>query len=295
MTTTTFFKYLQFEKRFSTHTLLAYKVDLQQFKDYLHTTYELSNAQEVTSQHIRSWMVHLMQKGLTTRTVNRKLSALKSYFKFLKKRGHLDANPMAKIIAPKIAKRLPVFVQKDQIEMLFDTVDFGEGYDGIRNRSIMELLYATGMRRAELISLKVSDISFANNHIKVIGKGNKERLIPMNPKIEKVLKSYLFEKQKYFPTQSYLFLTRKGEKMYPKLVYNLVNKYLSFVTTLEQRSPHVLRHTFATHLSDNGADLNAIKDLLGHASLAATQVYTHNSIEKLKKAYEQAHPKAKKS
>jgi len=293
MTLTTFLKYLEFEKRFSSHTLTAYKGDLEQFKDFISKTYEVSDAKEVTPQHIRSWMVQLMQQGISTRSINRKLSSLKTFFKFLKKRGQLEFNPMAKIIAPKSGKRLPVFVNKDQINQLFDQVDFGEAYDGARNKAIMELLYATGMRRSELIGLKVKDISFESSLLKVKGKGNKERLIPMSRKVEKVLKEYLKAKEEYFPKPASLFLTSKGKTLYPKLVYNLVKKYLSAVTTLEQRSPHVMRHTFATHLSDNGADLNAIKELLGHSSLAATQVYTHNSIEKLKKVYEQAHPNAK--
>lgn len=294
MTTNTFLKYLEFEKRFSPHTLTAYKGDLAQFNDFISSTYELTEAKEVTPQHIRAWMVQLMQEGVSTRSVNRKLSSLKTFFKFLKKRGQLEINPMSKIIAPKSGKRLPVFVNKDQIELLFDNVDFAEGFDGIRDKTILELLYATGMRRSELIGLKVKDISFESNFIKVNGKGNKERLIPMSRKIEKVLKEYLKEREETFPDRVNLFLTGKGKPLYPKLVYNLVKKYLSAVTTLEQRSPHVMRHTFATHLSDNGADLNAIKELLGHSSLAATQVYTHNSIEKLKKVYEQAHPNAKR-
>jgi integrase/recombinase XerC len=293
MTTSSFLKYIEFEKRFSPHTLTAYKSDLAQFEEFLFKTYEISSFAEVNAQHIRSWMVQLMQCRISTRSINRKLSSLKSFFKFLKQRGQLEKNPMSKIIAPKSGKRLPVFVNKDQMDMLFENVDFGEGFEGMRDKTIMELLYATGMRRSELIELELKDIYFENSSIKVLGKGNKERLIPMTWKIEKVLKAYLSEREKLFPERKALFLTNKGQVLYPKLVYNLVKKYVSLVTTLDQRSPHVMRHSFATHLSDNGADLNAIKDLLGHSSLAATQVYTHNSIEKLRKVYEQAHPKAK--
>jgi integrase/recombinase XerC len=293
MTTTTFLKYLEFEKRFSPHTLTAYRGDLAQFEEFLFKTYEISSFAGVNAQHIRSWMVQLMQDRISTRSINRKLSSLKSFFKFLKKRGQLEKNPMSKIIAPKSGKRLPVFVNKDQIEMLFEQVDFGEGFEGLRDKTIMELLYATGIRRSELMALELKDIYFESSLIKVLGKGNKERLIPMSMKIEKVLKTYLSERKDLFPNPKALFLTNKGQVLYPKMIYNLVKKYLSVVTTLDQRSPHVMRHSFATHLSDNGADLNAIKDLLGHSSLAATQVYTHNSIEKLKKVYEQAHPKAK--
>lgn len=284
---------MEFEKRFSPHTLTAYEGDLSQFNKFIFETYEVADAKGVMPQHIRSWMVQLMQDGVSTRSVNRKLSSLKTFFKFLKRRGQLEINPMSKIVAPKSGKRLPVFVNKDQMDQLFESVDFGEGYEGIRNQTIMELLYATGMRRSELIGLSIEDVSFENSVIKVRGKGNKERLIPLSGKIDKVLHQYLEKRNACFPEKKNLFLTGKGEKLYPKLVYNLVKKYLSVVTTLEQRSPHVMRHTFATHLSDNGADLNAIKDLLGHSSLAATQVYTHNSIERLKKVYEQAHPNAK--
>ncbi len=290
----TFFQYLEFEKRFSPHTLTAYKGDLGQFTDFLKSNYEITSEKEVTPQHIRSWMVQLMQQGVSPRSVNRKLSSLKTYFKFLKKRGQLTTNPMSKIIAPKSSRKLPVFVHKDKIDLLFEKVDFGQGYEGSRDRTILELLYATGMRRSELIGLKVNDISFENNYLKVLGKGNKERLLPLNQKIDQVLKQYLEVRNQHFPKGTHLFLTKKGAPLYPKLVYNLVKRHLSAVTTLEQRSPHVMRHTFATHLSDNGADLNAIKELLGHANLSATQIYTHNSIEKLKKVYEQAHPKARK-
>jgi integrase/recombinase XerC len=293
MTTTTFLKYLEFEKRFSPHTLMAYKGDLAQFEEFLFKTYEISSFTAVNAQHIRSWMVQLMQERISTRSINRKLSSLKSFFKFLKKRGQLAKNPMSKIIAPKSGKRLPVFVNKEQMELLFENVDFGEGFEGLRNKTIMELLYATGLRRSELIGLELKNIYLESCLIKVLGKGNKERLIPLSRNIEKVLKGYLSERKELFPGQKALFLTNKGQVLYPKMVYNLVKKYLSAVTTLDQRSPHVMRHSFATHLSDNGADLNAIKELLGHSSLAATQVYTHNSIEKLKKVYEQAHPKAK--
>ena len=237
-----------------------------------------------------------MQNKITPRSINRKLSTLKTYFKFLKRRKEIQENPMLKVIAPKVGKRLPVVVKEVELENLFEKINFGEGYAAVRDEMVMEMLYSTGMRRSELINLTPNDLDFFNDQVKVLGKGNKERLIPFARPLADRLKNYLEIRKDEFElgATGSLFLTAKGKKMYPKLVYNLVKKYLSQITTVEQRSPHVLRHSFATHLSNNGADLNAIKELLGHSSLAATQVYTHNSIEKLKRVYQQAHPKAKK-
>lgn len=290
-----FFQYLQYEKRFSPHTLTAYQTDLGQFVDFLNHTFDITSYAEVQHTHIRSWIVDLLGKKNTTRSINRKLSCLKTYFKFLRKQGAIENNPMAKVIAPKTGKRLPVFVNENKMELLFSEVDFGEGFAGLRNRLLIELLYCTGMRRSELINLKLTDVDFSSNQIKVLGKGNKERLIPIARHLAGLLESYIHQRstQELEAGNIYLLMTNKGKKLYPGFVYGLVKKYLSAVTTLEQRSPHVLRHTFATHLSNSGADLNAIKELLGHSSLAATQVYMHNSIEKLKKVYAQAHPKAK--
>lgn len=291
-----FFQYLEFEKRFSPHTLTAYQTDLGQFIIFLQNTFEISTCSEVRHTHIRSWIVDLLGKKNTTRSINRKLSCLKTYFKFLRKRNVIDKNPMTKVIAPKMGKRLPVFVNEGKMEELFENVDFGEGFAGLRNHLLMELLYCTGMRRSELIGLKLSSVDYATNQIKVLGKGNKERLIPMARHLAGFIERYVEERRAFMldkePCDS-LLVTNKGKSLYPGFVYKLVKKYLSVVTTLEQRSPHVLRHTFATHLSNKGADLNAIKELLGHSSLAATQVYMHNSIEKLKEVYSQAHPKAK--
>ena len=294
---TAFLKHLEFEKRFSSHTLIAYKSDLDQFSTFLTNIYALTSVEQVKHTHIRSWMVQLMQEQIQPRSINRKLSCLKSYFKYEQKRGVLSKNPMQKVIAPKMGKRLPTFVNRQKLEMMFAEVDFGEGYPGIRNRTIMELLYGTGMRRSELIGLKVGDVDLQQSCLKVLGKGNKERIIPISVHLQQIILEYLAVRKENFGLEksASLLLTDKGGKLYPKLVYNLVNRYLSKVTTIEQRSPHVLRHSFATHLLGNGADLNAIKELLGHASLAATQVYTHNSIERLQEVYKQAHPKAGKS
>ncbi|MFK7772759.1 MAG: tyrosine-type recombinase/integrase [Saprospiraceae bacterium] len=296
MDITVFLKYLELEKRFSVHTIKAYQSDLLQFFAYIEETYSLTSILEVRHFHIRAWIVELMQNKITPRSINRKLSTLKTYFKFLKRRKEIQENPMLKVIAPKVGKRLPVVVKEIELENLFEKINFGEGYAAVRDEMVMEMLYSTGMRRSELINLTPNDLDFFNDQVKVLGKGNKERLIPFARPLANRLKNYLEIRNDEFELSATdsLFLTEKGKKMYPKLVYNLVKKYLSQITTVEQRSPHVLRHSFATHLSNNGADLNAIKELLGHSSLAATQVYTHNSIEKLKRIYQQAHPKAKK-
>lgn len=290
-----FFQYLEYEKRVSPHTLTAYKKDLEQFFDYLTATYDSLAMLEVQHTQIRSWIVFQLNNGISPRSINRKLSTLKTYIKFLQKNKYIEHNPMLKVIAPKTGKRLPVFVHEHQMERLFELVDFGPDYEGQRDLLVMDMFYSTGMRQSELINLTINDIDFSNNYLKVLGKGNKERLIPFSLDFRTSLKHYLELRTQTFPDTSSqeIFLTKRGKKLYPKLVYTLVKKYLSLVTTVEQRSPHVLRHSFATHLSNNGADLNAIKELLGHANLSATQIYTHNSMEQLRKVYEQAHPKAK--
>ncbi len=292
-----FFQYLQYEKRFSQHTLTAYQSDLGQFLSFLQNTFEITSAAEVRHTHIRSWIVDLLDRGNVARSINRKLSCLKTWFKFLRKQGEITSNPMAKVIAPKAGKRLPVFVQEENMALLFERVDFGEGYPGLRNRLIMEMLYCTGIRRSELMGLKEEDVDLTTNQLRVFGKRRKERLIPMAWHLVRLIERYIEAKRHFFGQDVgfHLFLTNKGKPLYPGFVYKLVKRYLSYVTTLEKRSPHVLRHSFATHLSNSGADLNAIKELLGHSSLAATQVYMHNSIDKLKKVYQQAHPKAKTS
>lgn len=290
-----FLQYLQYEKRFSPHTVLAYQKDLEQFTTFIMEICGLTSVAEVRHSHIRSWVVELLSGDITPRTVRRKLSALKSYFRFLLKREHLSHNPMLKVSSPRMGKRLPVVVNAPELGRLFDHVTFGEDFEGRRDRLLMEMLYATGMRRSELINLKIGDIDFHAGQFRVLGKGDKERLIPFGSELSGQIRAYMSIREATFPGDPYpnLFLTGKGQPLYPKMVYNIVHKWLSLVTTVEQRSPHVLRHSFATHLSENGADLNAIKALLGHANLAATQVYTHNSIEKLKKVYRKAHPKAK--
>lgn len=291
-----FLAYIRFEKRCSPHTLTAYQNDLEQFQTYIITTYGTITNAEITHEYIRSWMISLMEAGISTKSINRKLSTLKSFFQFLLKKEKIEKDPMLKVTAPKTGKRLPAFVEQDKLAHLLDDIPFPDGFSGLRDQLVMELLYQTGIRRSELIHLQISDIDFQGQLIKVIGKGNKERLIPINRQLRHFIENYLEGRKETFPNLlelGQLLLTDKGKPMYPKFVYNLVKKYLSLITTQEQKSPHVLRHSFATHLSNNGADLNAIKELLGHASLAATQVYTHNTIDRLKEIYQQAHPKAK--
>jgi integrase/recombinase XerC len=295
MTTDRFLDYITFEKRYSQHTIDAYRSDLEQFSAFLDNQYNSPHIYKVDHQVIRSWVVSLMESGNTTRTVNRKITTLKSYFKFLVKEGTIKENPMNRVVAPKTSQRLPVFVEQESMKVLFDEIDFGEGYPAARDRLIMEMFYATGMRLSELIGLKDADIDLFKNALKVTGKRNKQRIIPFSGDLVNMLQGYLELKRKTFPAEGQntpLFLTNKGEKLYPKLVYRMVHHYLNLVTTITKRSPHVIRHTFATHMLNNGADLNAIKEILGHANLAATQVYTHNTIEKLKSIYKQAHPRA---
>src|ERR1035437_2492069 len=285
-----FLQYLQYEKRFSNHTLVAYTNDLYQFFEYIQTIYEIKNTEEIDHTIIRSWVVTLMEQKVTPRSVNRKISTLKTFYKYLLRQNIVTETPMLKIQSPKTSKRLPVFVEKQNMDTLLDNIEFGEDFEGQRNKLIIELFYATGMRLSELINLKHSAIDMFNSQLKVLGKRNKERIIPFNKQIGNSIKKYITLKVDL--DHDYLFISKSGKKIYEKLSYRVVNNYLSQVTTLDKKSPHVLRHTFATHMLNNGADLNAIKELLGHSSLAATQVYTHNSIERLKQIYKQAHPKA---
>jgi len=285
-----FLEYLRYEKRSSNHTLLAYTNDLDQFFKYLDTTYQVKNISEINHIIIRSWVVNLMEQKITPRSVNRKITTLKTFYKYLLRQKEVTENPMLKIQSPKTSKRLPVFVEKDKMDILLDNTDYGDNFEGQRNKLIIELFYATGMRLSELINLKDGNINMSKSQLKVLGKRNKERIIPFNDELKELLKRYL--KIKPAANEGYLLVNLKGGKLYEKLAYRVVNRYLSGVTTIDKKSPHVLRHTFATHMLNNGADLNAIKELLGHANLSATQVYTHNTVEKLKNIHKQAHPKA---
>ena len=285
-----FLEYLQYEKRFSVHTLVAYTNDINQFVIYLQKTYDIHNVEDVKHIVIRSWVVSLMENQISSRSVNRKITTLKTFYRFLLRQEVVQENPMLKIQAPKTSKRLPTYVEKDKMDYLFDNIKFEENIDGMRNKLIMELFYATGMRLSELINLKQSNVDVDNCQMKVIGKRNKERIIPFNNILKESITGYLFAKGT--TNDEFLFVNKSGNRLYEKYVYRLVNNYLSQVTTVGKKSPHVLRHTFATHMLNNGADLNAIKELLGHANLSATQVYTHNTVEKLKNIHKQAHPKS---
>jgi integrase/recombinase XerC len=286
-----FLNNLEYEKRYSKRTIESYQIDLLQFNlfcDKIDIKLPLAD-----SKLIRSWIVSLLEGGCSNRSVNRKISTLKSFYKYHLRQGSISINPLVKVDSLKIKKKLPVFVTENQIKRLFDDIEFGADLAGNRNKLIIELFYLTGIRLTELINLKFKDIDHANLTIKVLGKRNKERVIPVTISMLKSIDCYIDQLRKELDESSeYLFTTEKGMKMYPNLVYRIVKTALGLVTTLDKRSPHVLRHTFATHMLNNGAEISAIKELLGHSSLAATQVYTHNTFEKLKKIYKQAHPRA---
>ena len=281
-----FLRFLEYEKRYSVHTLKSYSTDLEQFIQFLSSEFQVNTVENINFQFVRSWIARLLSNNISTRSVNRKITTLKTYFRFLLQENIIKQSPMQKIISPKISKRLPVFVEEIKMDELLNEIDFGEGFLAQRDRLILELFYFTGIRLSELINLKNTDIDFSNSTILVLGKRNKERLLPLNSDILSKIKELNTSNKNLF-----LFTTEKGKQISTKQVYRLVNKYLSMVTSLDKKSPHILRHTFATHMLNNGADINAIKELLGHANLSATQAYTHNTIKKLKTVYKQAHPR----
>lgn len=289
-----FLDYLKFEKRYSPHTLLSYQNDLIAFFDYIAVQYGEIPVPELSHTYIRSWLAALKDEGLTAKSINRKISTLRSFFKYQVKMGVLEQTPMKKITAPKNEQRLPQFVAPKDMETLLQQVTFSDDWKGKTEQLLLLLFYHTGMRLSELIHLQEADVNIAGQTIKVLGKGNKERIIPISPALVQAIGSYIDEKKELGVQEPApnLLITKKGKQLTPRTVYNKVNKYLTQVTTINKRSPHILRHTFATHLTNNGADLNAVKELLGHSSLAATQMYTHNTIEKLKHIYQKAHPKA---
>ncbi|MCX7745210.1 MAG: tyrosine-type recombinase/integrase [Flavobacteriales bacterium] len=288
-----FLQFIRFEKRYSENTLAAYKKDLEQFQVFLHLQYTEVLIEDASFHQIRSWIVYLMQEGVNSRSINRKLSTLRSFYKYLLRSGIIQKNPMQGLQGPKTAKRNPVFVPQTSMEHLLDKFVFPDGFEGIRDRALLETFYFTGIRRAELMGIRLQDLDFSMHTLKVIGKRNKERIIPLSPVLEEILKSYIREKNIAGFTSEFLFVNNKGKPIQARFLYSTVNKYLSAVTTIDRKSPHVLRHTFATHMLNNGAELNAIKEIMGHASLAATQVYTHNSLEKLKLVHKKAHPRSK--
>lgn len=287
-----FLQYIRTEKRYSRHTVRSYQNDLDQFFEWLGSYDPEVIPESVTSGDVRAWMVSLIEGGSAISTVHRKMSALRAFFRYMRKHSLGNADPMSGVRLPKKPRQLPVFVAEDALAKLLDDYSFGDNFSGIRDRTIVEILYLTGMRRSELISLSDEDIDLASGQVRVTGKRSKQRIIPLTNTFIKSLEVYLQVREKEVPGAKWFFVTGKGNKMYDKSVYTIVRRYLSMVTTVEKKSPHVLRHTFATHMLNHGADLNSIKELLGHASLSATQVYTHNTFEQLKKVYKQAHPRA---
>ncbi|MFK7925535.1 MAG: tyrosine-type recombinase/integrase [Bacteroidia bacterium] len=293
-----FQQYLKIEKQFSAHTLEAYTLDLKQLSDFLDSEYEIDlyateQLELISHKQLRAWMGALLGEGLKSRSVARKLSSAKRYFRFLQREKLIELNPAKRVKVPRFERKLPAFLKEKETEYLFDQLNFPDTFEGKRDRAILELLYGCGLRRSEVVSLKAGDLDIFNRSVRVSGKGNKERIVPYGHHVATALQGYLLAiEADGLNLQAGLFIRPNNQAIYPQLVYRIVRKYLEKVSSLQQKSPHVLRHTFATHLLDNGADLNAIKELLGHSSLAATQVYTHNSIAKLKKVFHQAHPRA---
>ncbi|MEQ8908453.1 MAG: tyrosine-type recombinase/integrase [Vicingaceae bacterium] len=286
-----FLIYLEKERRYSRHTLKAYQTDLEQLQGFLTEEFDEPSIEKCSPQMLRTWLVSLMEKELSSKTVNRKISSVKTFFNYLRRKKVIKLSPTSKVSSPKVEKSLPHYVKANEMDHLLDSIEFTNDFPGQRDRLILELLYATGIRLSELIKLKESNLDFGANTLKVLGKRNKERIVPLSQGLAAALRQYLVLKNGVQQTP-YLFVTDKGKKLYSKFVYRKVNSYLGLVSTIKKKSPHVLRHTFATHMLNNGADLNTIKEILGHANLSATQVYTHNSIEKLKNIYKQAHPRA---
>jgi integrase/recombinase XerC len=292
-----FFNYLTVERRFSKHTIVSYQTDLLQFSNFIKDTYEVEDIREVSHLYIRSWVVSLMENGIDPKSVNRKITALRSFYKFLIKTGVVDKNPMLKIHAPKISKKLPEFLDDKKMDALFDNMsNDGNVYEQARDFLVLDFFYRTGVRLSELIELKIENVNLHNLSVTVTGKRNKVRQIPITIGFKQAIEKYLKLRKEFLNELStnchYFFTDNKGNKMYPVFVYRIVKTNIKMVSTGKKKSPHILRHTFATTMLNNGADINAIKELLGHSNLSATQVYTHNTIEKLKEVYKQAFPKA---
>lgn len=288
-----FLHYLQYQKRYSPHTVISYKNDLISFTTFCMESYEVNSTGEITSGIVRSWLASLKEDNLTAKSLNRKISTLKSFFKYQLKQENVSKSPMTAIISPRQSKRLPVFVEERDTNYLFNKIQFPDDHKGKTDRLILLALYQTGMRSAELCSLRIGSLHAERQTLRVLGKGNKERILPLQSDLYAAIADYIdYTNGLRNSGEDHLLLTLSAKPLYPKYVYNTVNKYLALVSTVEKKSPHILRHSFATHLTNNGADLNAVKELLGHASLAATQIYTHNNIENLKSAFKKAHPKA---
>lgn len=295
MPTRHFLEYLELEKKYSAHTVTAYKADLVSFSDFLLREYDQRDLQEVHYSQIRSWIVSLVESGLSNTTVNRKVSSLKAFYKFLQKTRQLDSSPLARHVSLKTGKKVQVPFSETEVELALDSIE-PDSFEGYRDKLILELFYSTGIRRSELIGIKVKHLDLDNRLLKVMGKRNKERYIPLLGSVSDTARSYLnMRKEIVEPAgDDYFFLTAKGVKIYETLVYRIINNYFRSVSSKLKKSPHILRHSFATHLLNQGADLNAVKELLGHSSLASTQIYTHNSIGELSRVYKNAHPRNKK-
>ncbi|MGY8909812.1 MAG: tyrosine-type recombinase/integrase [Flavobacteriales bacterium] len=287
-----FLEYISLEKKYSVNTITAYKNDLISFRDFLLLEYNQDNLLEIHYPQIRNWIVSLVDAGISNRTINRKVSSLKSFYKYLQKNEQIVINPLNKHKALKIAKKVQIPFTAKEINSVIENIGKEDNFTSIRNKLIVELFYSTGIRRTELINIKENNISFSNGTIKVLGKRNKERFVPLLKSVSVTLKSYLEVKKKYTQNLEELFITENGNKIYETLVYRIINSYFSQVSSKVKKSPHILRHSFATHLLNEGANLNSVKELLGHSSLASTQVYTHNSLDALKKVYNQAHPRS---
>lgn len=291
-----FSEYLLLEKNYSKLTLKAYINDLEEFQRFVRSEFDTESISEVNYQHIRNWIVSLVESKITNRSINRKVSSLNTYFKFLLKIKAIEINPLNKHKALKVSKKIQVPFSEAEMKEVLEALNNVKDFEGLRNRLIIELFYVTGIRRIELVQLQINDVDLSNKTLKVLGKRNKERIIPLIDSVVATIQLYIMERNNLDTVidHSYLFLTKKGVKIYENLVYRIINDYFSIVSTKVKRSPHIIRHSFATHLLNQGANLNAVKELLGHSSLAATQVYTHNSIAELKKVYINSHPRSKK-
>jgi integrase/recombinase XerC len=289
-----FLDYLKFEKRYARHTISSYASDLAFFYEFIGAQYELDRAADIQASMIRGWLASMKEQGHSAKSINRRISAVKSFYRFLQRKGIVTNTPTAMLVAPKVSKRLPVYVEVKDLETLFRHVEFPDDRTGRLERLIFALFYATGMRLSELTGLKETQVDLSKQQLKILGKGNKERIIPMTSELKKLMEEYIAEKKSVSADVHVenLLVNDKGKSLHPRYVQGVVKRYLSLVTTIEKKSPHVLRHSFATHLMNNGAELNAVKELLGHSSLAATQIYTHNTIDKLKEIHARAHPKS---
>lgn len=289
-----FLKYLQYEKRYSPKTISSYRTDLNQFSLFLYTTFREKHPEKIEYGQVRAWIVHLVESKIDARSINRKIACLRSFYRFCLKQEAIAKDPLVKIKVLKVKKKLPHFVKEADMTELLEEDQFTDDFEGRRNRLIMELFYGTGIRLSELLGLKEQQVNISDRTIKVLGKRNKERVVPFGKNLVKIIESYLMARNRDVQKGDHdlLLVTHSGQPLYPMMVHRLVRKYMSSFATIEKKSPHVLRHSYATHLLNKGAEINAVKDLLGHTSLAATQVYTHNSMEKLKKVFDQAHPKA---